>query len=128
MRPFSLASLFALLLLPLATALGAPPTSLYQFAFVPGIDVYQWGAQGAMPQIAVTGAPADADWSRWAMLHDRDTYRLYVFRKNASSLYQFAFDGRSYVWGYRSIPEVTVAGLPEDADTSHFADTTRSRG
>ncbi len=119
MRP-KLLALLALLLLPIAGAQAARSHSLYQFAYLPGTDVYQWGAMDAIPH-QVTGAPADADWSRWSMLHDHDAYRLYVYRKGSSSLYQFAFDGQAYAWGYHSIPEITIAGLPADADTSHFA-------
>ena len=83
---------------------------------------YDYGALGAIHQITITGAPDDADASRWAMLHDGTTYRLYCMRLgDDTTLYQFGFNGSSYEYGYNSIPQIDITGTPPGADPSSIA-------
>ncbi len=92
--------------------------NLNQGAWVPGTDEYRF-AYDSIPVIPITGAPNDANFARWAMLHDGFDYRLYVFRGSSSdTLYQFAWNGSSYEYGYRSIPVLTLVGSPPDVDAS----------
>ena len=97
-------------------------TSLNQAAYAGG-TTYQY-AFNSIPNIFIAGAPDDIDWSRWAMLHDGSTYRLYFFRSGTNdTLYQFGFNPSSaeYEYGYNSIPTLTITGAPADADASSFA-------
>lgn len=72
-------ALLAALLLSPSLLLAA---SLNQSAWVPNTSNYEYG-HNSIPNMQITGAPADADWSRWAMLHDKSAYRLYAFKKVA---------------------------------------------
>lgn len=95
--------------------------SLNQFAWVAGTTTYQFGHH-SIPNIPVTDAPADANLSRWSMLHDNSTYRFYCFRGSLSNtLYQFGFNGSSYAYGHNSIPELTLVDFPSNTDASSFA-------
>lgn len=98
-------------------------TSLNQAAYVSGTTTYQY-AHRSIPNMFITGAPDDTDWSRWAMLHDGSTYRLYFFKSGTNdTLYQFGFNPNSsdYEFGFNSIPTLTITGAPADADASSFA-------
>ena len=98
------------------------PTSLNQAAYEGG-TVYRYG-HNSIPNIMLSGAPADTDRSRWAMLHDAGEYRLYFFKKGSNdTFYQFAYNPSTgvYQWGYNSIPTLKVTGMPTDADPSSFA-------
>jgi hypothetical protein len=96
--------------------------SVNQFAYVPGSTNYVWGSGGSIPNIPITGAPADTNFRRFAMLNDGTTYRMYFFRGSTNNqLYQFGFNGSSYAYGYNSIPILTLTNVPGDADTSSFA-------
>ncbi len=100
------------------------PRALYQFVWEPGTTTYRWGFGGAIPRIEVTGFPADTDWSRWAMLHDRSAYRFYAFRSGSNTqFYQGAFNPSTgeYEFGHRSIPELTLVDTPADSDTQSFS-------
>lgn len=97
--------------------------SLNQAAYIPATTTYQFG-YNSIPNMAITGAPSDIDWNRWAMLHDGAHYRLYFFREGSDdTIYQFAFNPTTlnYEFGYNSIPELYITGAPADADTSSFA-------
>ena len=97
-------------------------SSVNQFAFVPGTTDYVWGAQGTIPNIAITGAPVDTDFKRMAMLHDAQFYRMYFFKKGSNNtIYQFAWNNSSYEYGYNSIPIITLTNIPSDANMSSFA-------
>lgn len=79
---------------------------------------------GAPASVPVADAPADTDWTRWAMLHDGETYRLYAFRTGTQTrLYAFAFNPATqrYEWGHGSEPELRLVGMPRTASTSRFA-------
>ena len=95
--------------------------SVNQAVYVPGTQVYQFGTNKG-PNLPITGAPADTNWRRWSMLHDGKIYRMYFFKGSTNNtLYQFGWDGSSYKYGHESEPELTVTGIPEDADTSSFS-------
>ena len=95
--------------------------SLNQGSWIPGTDNYEYG-YNSIPNIPITGAPADADFSRFSMLYDGSAYRLYVFRRNSQgTLYQFSFDGSSYAYGHNSIPMLALTGAPVDADIGSFS-------
>ncbi|QTE30830.1 hypothetical protein [Pengzhenrongella sicca] len=94
--------------------------SLNQGAWVPGTATYEYGYH-SIPVISVTGAPADTNVARWAMLHDGSAYRLYFFQGSSTdTLYQFAWDGSSYAYGHNSIPVLTLTGAPADVDASRL--------
>jgi hypothetical protein len=98
--------------------------SLNQAGYNVSTQSYQYGYE-SIPNINITGAPADLDWSRWAMLHDGRMYRLLFFKVGTNdTLYQFGFNPRSsdYEFGYLSVPEeLKIAGVPTDADPTSFA-------
>jgi hypothetical protein len=92
--------------------------AIYQGAWVPGTTKYEYGFR-SIRRIPITGAPADANLARWGMLHDGLDYRLYCFRGSSNdTLYQFAWNGSAYAYGHRSIPVLTLTGLPADVDAS----------
>ncbi|EDM77000.1 hypothetical protein PPSIR1_15905 [Plesiocystis pacifica SIR-1] len=96
-------------------------SSVNQAAYVPGSTTYEFG-YNSIPNIPITGAPADANLRRWAMLHDGSAYRLYCFKGSSrDTLYQFAWNGSSYAYGHNSIPELTLTNIPADADLSSFS-------
>lgn len=91
-------------------------TTLYQAAWVPGTTTYRYG-HNSIPQIKVTGFPADTDWSRWGMLHDGRAYRFYAFKLGSNTeFYQGSFNGRTYAYGHNSIPVLTLVGTPGNSD------------
>ena len=51
-------------------------SSVNQGAWVPLTTRYEYGYR-SIPNIPITGAPPDTNFSRWAMLHDGSAYRLY---------------------------------------------------
>lgn len=96
-------------------------SSLNQFAWVAGTAIYRFG-HNSIPNIPIVGAPDDADLSNWAMLHDGSAYRLYAFKRGTTdTLYQAAFNGSAYQFGFNSIPVLRLVGFPADADASSFA-------
>ena len=47
--------------------------------------------------IEIINAPNDCDWSRWGMLDDRRSTRMYCYKENTDNqLYQFILDGEVY--------------------------------
>jgi hypothetical protein len=97
--------------------------SLNQAAYVSGTSTYRFGHR-SIRNMVIADAPSDADYTRWAMLHDGTIYRLYMFKQNTSdTLYQFGFNARTsqYEYGHQSIPELKLTNIPDDADTSSFA-------
>lgn len=105
-------------------AFAGADAELEQAAFVEGSTRYRFGYE-SIPTIPVDGAPQDTDYSRWAMLHDGRTYRLFFMRRGArDTLYQFGFDRAkgAYVHGLAPMRgSVRIEGIPADADTSSFA-------
>lgn len=100
---------------------GTPELSVNQAAYQPGTTRYVYG-RNSIANIRVEGAPADADFTRWAMLHDGTTYRLYCFQTGSDTrLYQFGFDGRAYTFGFNSITQIDITGAPADANPANFA-------
>ena len=94
------------------------PSVLYQFIWIPGTTTYQWGPPGWYSTPNVDGFPVDADWSRWSMLHDGDTYRLYSMQYGSNDrLYQGSWNAASarYEYGHHSIPQLDLVGFPSDS-------------
>lgn len=125
MRRQSFKAILAVLFMCAATAFSpaAKAVDLLQGAFVRSAEEYRFGYR-SIPAIPVTGAPRDADWSRWAMLHDGTDYRLYVFKGGSrDQIYQFGFNRgtETYDWGYRSIPVLRLVGVPRNASVGSFA-------
>jgi len=112
----------------LGLALTAAPTAaraldLNQGAYVNSTTFYDWSHR-SIPAIPVVGSPQDADWDRWAMLHDGSVYRLYAFQAGSrDTLYQFGFNRstNSYEFGYQSIPVLRIVGAPRSASAGQFA-------
>ena len=101
----------------------APQTSLNQAAYVPGSREYRFG-YNSIPNMRVTGAPANVGFGRFAMLHDGSTYRLYFPKRGSrDTLYQFGFNRATsrYEYGYNSIKQLKIVGMPADANTNSFA-------
>jgi hypothetical protein len=97
--------------------------SLVQAAFNPSTGRFEFGFD-SIPEIPITGAPADVDWDRWGMLHDGTTYRLYFLPQGeADELLQFGFNPSTvaYEWGHDSIPAIPITGTPAGVDPSGFA-------
>jgi hemin uptake protein HemP len=100
------------------------PRSLAQAVFDFNVGAYVFGHQDGIARVGISKAPADADPTRMAMLHDGAVYRLYMFRAGSDdTLYQFGFNAatQSYEFGYLSIPQLTLTGTPLDASTESFA-------
>ena len=96
-------------------------TSVNQGAWVPGTNNYQYG-HNSIPNIPITGEPADTNFARFAMLHDGSAYRMYFFKGSTNdTLYQFSWNGSSYAYGHNSIPVLTLTNAPADADASSFS-------
>lgn len=96
--------------------------SLNQFAFVNGTNDYKFG-HNSIPNLPITGFPADADYDRWAMLFDGVDHRLYIWKNGTNdTFYQGALNRAtsSYQYGYKSIPQLTLENMPADADSSSF--------
>jgi hypothetical protein len=100
------------------------PATLYQFIWVPGTTTYQWGYQNYLPALHVTGFPADTDWSRWEMLHDGSTYRIYAFHYGSNerlSQGSWNANAQEYRYGYDSIPQLDLVGFPSNSDVGRSA-------
>ena len=106
------------------------PFNLYQFVFNPASNRYEYGYQ-SIPKLEVTGMPMMTATMRWGMLHDGNTYRLYMASSYGSKVHQAAFNPSSqkYEYGYNSIPEMEFQGfassvmdfaLVHDRDTFRF--------
>eukprot|EP00178_Gracilaria_changii_P004674 TRINITY_DN17611_c0_g1_i1.p1 TRINITY_DN17611_c0_g1~~TRINITY_DN17611_c0_g1_i1.p1 ORF type:complete len:224 (-),score=16.63 TRINITY_DN17611_c0_g1_i1:198-869(-) len=96
--------------------------SLHQYAYVSGTTEYKYG-HNSIPQVETAGAPDDANYARSAMLYGDNKYRYYCFKGSSTdTIYQFAWNGRAYEYGYGgAIPELKITGLPDDACPSKFA-------
>ena len=97
--------------------------SLNHAGYNPSTRTYQHGYK-SISNIMISGQPNDLDWSRWAMLHDGTTYRLYFFKTGSNTtLYQFGYNPNTatYEYGYNSINELTITNRPTDADPNSFA-------
>jgi hypothetical protein len=95
--------------------------SVFQFIYAVGTNDYVWPTSGWIPELPVTGAPADTNFRRFAMLYDGVHYRMYFFKGSTNNtLYQFAWNGTSYAYGHDSIPILTLTNIPADADMNSF--------
>jgi arylsulfatase A-like enzyme len=106
--------------LPEPSALTGAP-SLNQFAAnPPGSASYAYGYR-SIPNITITGAPADADRTRWAMLHDNMSYRFCCLKRGTNdTIYVFTFNGGSYAFGSGEFRELKISGFPADTDPGNI--------
>lgn len=99
----------------------AQAVSLNQAAWVFNTDTYEFG-HNSIPNVSFSGAPADTDYNRSAMLHDGTSYRLYFFKQGTNdTLYQFSWDGATYQYGYNSATPIKIVGAPSDASSNDIA-------
>ena len=54
---------------------------IYQFAFNPVTNSYEYGVNGSIPTLDVTGAPPNSRLASFSMLHDGSAYRYYYQTK-----------------------------------------------
>ena len=96
--------------------------TIYQFVYNPATQDYEYGLGAAIDQIGITGAPADADMSSFAMLYSGTSYRLYA--QSASDplrIHQFVYNPatESYEYGLgAAIEEIDVTMFPGATDFS----------
>ena len=105
------------------TNTGPQEMSLNQAGYNSSAGSYQYGYR-SIANIMISGQPDDLDWSRWAMLHDGEVYRLYFFKVGSNTqIYPFGYNPSTalYEYGYRSIPLLDIKGAPTDADPTSFA-------
>ena len=96
------------------------PTKLYQAAFNPGTNRYEYGYK-SVNATNIVNAPSDTDFSRMAMLND-GINRLYIFKKQSDNqFYQFFFDifGKRYILADKT--PLTVTGMPTNSNVNSFA-------
>jgi len=100
-------------------------TALHQFFNTAGNDDFVYGGNGAFKKIDITGGPNDADWSRWAMLHDGDKFRLYAMKSGTNdTFYQYVYNPSSgdYEYGFgNAITTLTISDIPVLTDRQSFA-------
>ncbi len=97
-------------------------TTLYQFGYDESTNAWRFGFR-SIDVLEITGMPAEADPSSFAMLHDGSDYRLYMRgRSNPTELYQAGYNPSAgeYQYGFRSIAIIDTTGLPADADLSRW--------
>ncbi len=97
---------------------GQDARTLIQFGYRPGTGVYDYGYR-SIAQLAISGAPADADMSRFAMSHNGRDYLLYAFNAASDRLYLFLFDGRRYTYA----ADIFLRNVPADASVASVAAT-----
>ncbi len=82
---------------------------------------YRYGYK-SISKIVISNAPIDTDWNRWSMLHDGKDYRLYFMSKNSNDLlYQFAYNGSTYDYGFNSMARISITGYPSSTSKSKFS-------
>ena len=100
------------------------PLRVHQFAYNSATQSYEYGFDGAIPQIDVTLFPGATDFSGWGMLWEGDAYRFYSFSdSNHDALAQGSYNSGSgdYEWGFNSIPVIDIINFPADTNTDDFA-------
>ncbi|NEP73254.1 MULTISPECIES: hypothetical protein [unclassified Okeania] len=55
---------------------------VHQAIFSREKNLYQFYPE--IPLLPVVGAPSDANWRRWSMLHDGSDYRMYCFNPHSA--------------------------------------------
>ena len=98
------------------------PKSLSQAAYVLVGTTYAFGFN-SIENVQIVGAPADTDRTRFAMLNDGNSFRIYFFKVGSNvTLYQFVFNTASnnYEYGFVS-GDFTITGAPKDTDFSRWA-------
>lgn len=100
------------------------PRRVHQFAYNSATQSYEYGFDGAIPQIDVTMFPGATDFSGWGMLWDDAAYRFYAFSdSNHDALAQGSYNSGSgdYEWGFNSINVIDIIDFPADTNTDDFA-------
>ncbi len=100
------------------------PLRVHQFAYNSATQSYEYGFDGAIPEIDVTMFPAATDFSGWGMLWENDVYRFYAFSdSNHDAVAQGAYNSSAgdYQFGFDSIPVIDIIGFPADTNTDDFA-------
>jgi hypothetical protein len=93
---------------------------LLQAAYNPDTETYEFGF-GSIDTLPITGSPSDVDWSRWGMLHDGSSYRLYAMKAGSDdTLYAFEYDTDAQQY-QGSTQGVAITDAPANADLSSFA-------
>lgn len=92
-------------------------TTLYQFAYN-GTD-YEFGYNNSIKEIPVKNVPENTNINVFAMLHDGTDYRLYLGNNTPNELYQFVWDGNTYV--YKPEMTVTISNIPKTANLGSIA-------
>lgn len=73
----------------------------------------------------ITGAPADTDWSRWAMLIGDGVSRFYAGSTSDDALiYQFKYNSTTqmYEWGFGgAVASISILYMPADSELSNFS-------
>jgi hypothetical protein len=95
---------------------------LYQFAFNPSTLQYEYG-YNCSPITSVVDLPENANVTGFSILHDGDNYRLYFKTDEKDKIYQCGFDpdSESFVFGYNSIPVITISNAPENTDWNSWS-------
>jgi hypothetical protein len=93
--------------------------TLYVFEYDTETEEYGYTGQ----TVSIEGAPADADLSSFAVLHDDGIARLYARSSTTNSLHQFGFDAGSagFVYGHESIDQLDIVDTPGGTDWSGWA-------
>ncbi len=100
------------------------PLRVHQFAYNAATQSYEYGFDGAIPQIDVTMFPGSTDFAGWGMLWENDAYRFYAFSdSNHDAVAQGSYNSGSgdYEWGFASIPVIDIIDFPADTNTDDFA-------
>lgn len=103
-----------------SSAAHAVPT-VYQATDI-GKSTYR--STNSTPPVPLSKVPQDADCSRYAVMSDRSHNRLYCFKRGSrDTLYQFALNPKTqkYEYGYNSIRQVPIKGIPSDANPEKVA-------
>ena len=91
---------------------------IYTFRFNGSVYAYERSYK-------ITKAPADTDWSRWAMLYGQSASRFYAGKTGDDSvIYQFKYNPttQSYEWGYNgAVGTIAVSNMPTDSETADFS-------
>ncbi|MDG1331181.1 MAG: hypothetical protein P8P74_02550 [Crocinitomicaceae bacterium] len=70
--------------------------------------------------VEIINAPDDCDWSRWGMLDDRRSTRMYCFKKDTEDqLYQFILDGEVYKFEEDML--LTITGVSDAQNNKKIA-------
>ena len=99
------------------------PSLLHRFSRNPASGDFEYGFQ-TPSTVSVINTSLDSDFTRWAVLFDNNTERLYLGQSgNIDTLYPFAFNGNSGAFEYalNSAAALPITGTPANSDTIRFS-------